>query len=64
MELQATMYLQRYSFNSSSLFLLVNDFAVCDNGAMKTVGETSEIFYTVKKTELFSRTKLQNQLML
>lgn len=49
MELQATMYLQRYSFNSSSLFLLVNDFAVCDNGAMKTVGETSEIFYTVKK---------------
>lgn len=49
MELQATMYLQRYSFNSSSLFLLVNDFAVCDNGAMKTVGETSEIFYTVEK---------------
>lgn len=48
MELQATMYLQRYSFNSS-LFLLVNDFAVCDNGAMKTVGETSEIFYTVEK---------------
>lgn len=63
MELQATMYLQRYLFNSSPLFLLVNDSAVCDD-AMKTVGETSEIFYTVKKTELFSRTKLQNQLML
>lgn len=58
------MYLQRYSFNSFTNKNKEDDFAVCDNGAMKTVGETSEIFYTVKKTELFSRTKLQNQLML